>query len=99
MAVYQCLSCRNIYGSDSRLKGKVKLKKVDPKTHARHLDCDTWRCPHCGAYQDTRDVSPFLGCRGTNQLRQVSEREIEELVDPVKAQLGRLMRGEVPFGR
>jgi len=86
MTIYQCLKCRKYYGwhENKKLKG---LKPFDPKTHTRYLDCDVWRCPHCNNFQDTRDVYPSFGTRGGNQLRQLSETEVQaELLGDREAQ-------------
>ena len=77
MTVYQCLNCRNYYGSHENKKVKKHLRKsIDTKTYHRYLDSDTWRCPYCNTIQDTRDIQPFLGVGGNRMLRQLSEEDI-----------------------
>ncbi len=79
MAVFKCLSCTRIYGCDKRLP---HLKQVDPKTENRYLDSSTWRCPHCNVHQDTRDIQPFLGVGGMNNLKMLTDEEIEQEANP-----------------
>lgn len=79
MAVYQCKSCQRCYGHDARIP---QLKPIDWKTHTRYTDSDTWRCPHCNMHQDSRDLQPFLGCGGNGMLKELTEDEIQTIIDP-----------------
>jgi hypothetical protein len=79
MGVYECLRCNKVYGWHPKLPN---LPNIPDEGHLRYADCDIWRCPHCGAQQDSRDIQPFLGCGGGHSVRELSEEEVRRLGEP-----------------
>lgn len=68
--IYQCLRCKQYYGSYPGLK-------AFPKVSQRYTDCDIWRCPYCKAEQDSRDIQTFLGVGGRGSVRTAEKEELD----------------------
>lgn len=77
MSVYQCLRCGNFHGWHP----VFKFKEIDQKRNQRYDDCNIYHCPYCDVIMDTRDITPFFGCRGQGTLREIKGKAIRELAE------------------
>lgn len=77
MSVYQCLQCVNIDGFHPKIHDLTTF----PDHYQRYLDCTIWNCPHCSAHLDNRNIITFLGLIGRDNLRELTDEELQEVID------------------